>query len=100
MRTISNLIEENEKRVYVYLADEKTSDAFICDAEREGICFCDGVKLTERPKDNLYALNKDKTVNFIGYIGRVAFQCNVDCIVRIDYKKYINGNGDYLYRQP
>lgn len=100
MRTISNLIEENEKRVYVYLTDEKTRDAFIRNAEREGICFADGVKLTDRLQDNFYALKKDKTVNFIGYIGRVAFQCNTDCIVRIDYKKYINCNSDYLYRQP
>lgn len=100
MRTISSLIEENEKRVYVYLSDEKTNDTFMRDAEREGICFADGVNLKEREHDDIYALNKDKTANFIGYIGRIAFQCNADCIVRIDYKKYINGNSDYLYRQP
>lgn len=98
MRTISSLIEENEKRVYVYLADKKANDAFIRNAEREGICFADGVKLKERERDDIYALNKDKTANFIGFIGHMRFKSKDDSIVRVDYKKYIEGCSDYLYR--
>lgn len=97
MRTIEQLVKENKKRVYVYLADKATRDRFIKDAEAEGYTFEDGVKISERGIDDFYAINKNHTVNFINGIGRIAFQCGAENIVRVDYKKYINGDDDYLY---
>lgn len=99
MRTIEQLVKENQKRVYVYLADKKTADRFIRDAEAEGYTFGDGVKISERNIDDFYAINRNHTVNFINGIGRMAFQCGAEYIVRIDYKKYVAGEDDYLYRR-
>lgn len=97
MRTIKELVASNKKRVYVYLADKDTQSRFISDAEAEGCTYEDGVKISEREPDDFYALNKDGTVCFLNFVGRMAFQCNSDNIVRVDYKKYINGEEDYFY---
>lgn len=99
-KTIAELVDSNQKRVYVYLADEETQARFIADAEAEGYTFGDGVKLSERECEEFYAINRNKTVNFINTIGRIAFQCNANNIVRVDYKKYISGNENYCYEKP
>ena len=98
MRTIENLVNNNKKRVYVYLSDKDTQNRFIADAENEGYTYEDGVKISEREPDDFYAVNKNKTVCFLNFVGRMAFQCNADHAIRIDYKKYINGESDYFYR--
>ena len=99
MRTIKDLLNNNEKRVYVYLSDKETQDKFISDAETQGYTFADGVKISERAADDFYAINDNNTVNFINSIGRMAFQSGSDNIVRIDYKKYISGDEDYFYKR-
>ncbi len=93
-KTIKQLVHCN-KRVYVYLSDDETRARFIADANAEGYTFKDGVKLSERATEDFYALNQDRTVNFINSFGRVAFQCAPQNIVRVNYKKYINGVEDY-----
>ncbi len=97
VKTIHELVNSNKKRVYVFLADKETGKRFIADANAEGYTFEDGTKLIEREVNDLYALNRNKTVNFLNSIGRIAFQCNAEHIVRVDYKKYISGNEDYYY---
>lgn len=98
-KSIKELVNSNEKRVYVFLSDKETAARFIADAEAEGYKFEDGVKLSEREPEDFYALNRNNTVNFINFIGRVAFQCNAEHIVRVDYKKYISGDEDYYYKR-
>lgn len=78
------------KRVYVYLADAETQQQFINDAEREGYCFSDGVKLSDREPDMFYAVNPDRTVNYINSIGRIAWQCKSEHILHLDYKKFLS----------
>ena len=95
MKTIKNLVEKTDKRVYVYLSDKQTVSDFIFDAENEGYTFCDGVKISKREPDEFYAVNKDNTVNFINSIGRMAFGAKSANILRVDYKKYRNGESDY-----
>ena len=97
MRTIKNLVENTEKRVYVFLVDTETQERFAADAEREGITLGDGTKISDRPISDFYAINADGTVNFINTVGRIAFQSGAENIVRIDYKKYCNGDEDFLY---
>lgn len=97
VKSISELVTNNKKRVYVFLTDKETALRFINDADAEGYVFEDGTKLSERELNNFYALNENKTVNFLNSIGRIAFQCNSDNIIRVDYKKYINGNENYCY---
>lgn len=96
-KSISKLLHNNKKRVYVFLADKETEAKFIADTNAEGYVFGDGTTLLERASSNLYALNRNKTVNYLNTIGRIAFQCNSKHIVRVDYKKYIDGNEDYCY---
>ncbi len=95
-KSIKKLVNSNEKRVYVFLSDKETAARFIADAEAEGYKFADGVKLSERQPSDFYALNQNNTINFINYIGRIVFQCRAEHIIRVDYKKYISGNEDYL----
>lgn len=66
------------------------------DAEREGITYGDGVKPTERPVDDIMALNSDGTISFLGWAGRMAYHYSKDTVKRIDYERYICGDNDYL----
>lgn len=75
MKKLNSLLMEYDGTIYIYLDDENTKKAFIMQAESEGFTFSDGVKLSSRPIDNIIAINKNFTVNFVGSIGRIAFQC-------------------------
>ena len=99
MRTISNLLI-HEGRIYVNLASKNLSNLFLKHAEEEGFTFGDGVKPTEREADNLYTLNPDWTISYVGYIGRIAFRAtnlaSDTPIFKIDYARYLVGNSHYL----
>lgn len=99
MRTISNLLS-HEGRIYVYLASENLSKLFLKHAEEEGFTFGDGVKPTKRETDNLFALNPDWTISYVGYIGRIAFhsttQISEKPLFKVNYAKYLAGNDQYL----
>ena len=99
MRTISNLLN-HEGRIYVYLASKNLCNLFLKHAEEEGFTFGDGIKPTEREADNLYSLNPNWTVNYVGYIGRIAFHATAPVsdtpLFKIDYAKYLAGNPHYL----
>lgn len=90
-KAISNLLNL-KGRVYVYLADEETGKQFMQQAETEGFTFRDGVKPTERPYDSIIALNRDRTINYVGFVGHMAFGAKAKTIgkeklIRFDYKK-------------
>lgn len=100
-RTIKELAEMNG-RVYVYFADIETGNKFMAQAESEGFTFADGVKPTERDWDNIMAINRDMTINFVGTNGKIAFGCGVKNmgnkeLIRIDFKKYSAGDKDYFF---
>lgn len=96
MRTIKNLITP-DKKVYILLKDKATQYRFMSDAEREGITYGDGVKPTERPVDEIMALQPDGTICFLGWAGRVCYHyARQNNIIRIDYDKFINGNDNYI----
>lgn len=92
MRIVSELLNQNG-RVYVYLSSEEICNRFLHDAEKEGFIFCDGVKPTERESTDIYALNQNRTINYVGFIGHIAFQSAKKIgnqkLVKIDYEKYI-----------
>lgn len=92
MRTLSELLQQ-KGRVYVYLKDDTLAKRFLSEAEQEGFTFGDGVKPTRRQVSDLFALNRDRTINYVGFVGHMAFQ-NADHIgeeplIRIDYAKYL-----------
>ncbi len=102
-RTLTALTKLNG-RVYVYCGDLETQRQFIENAEREQFRYGDGVSLRERTPDAVMALNKNRTVNFIGFAGRMAFQyadhfdSGKDAIplIKVDYRKYLAGCQDFL----
>lgn len=100
MRTIANLLNLNG-RVYVYVPSKNIRRLFLKNAQEEGFMFADGVKPTRRRAyDDIYALNKDFTLNFVGYNGHIAFlypKCfKSDKLIRIDYSAYLSGAENYI----
>ena len=101
MRTISYL-SKLTGRVYVYLANAEIGHRFLQQAEAEGFTYTDGVKPTERGYESIMAINHDKTINFVGTNGRIAFQSGAKTVgseqlLRIDYEEYLSGADDYYY---
>lgn len=95
MSKIKSLLEKNKNgRIYVYLADEKIGKKFLQDAEDEGFTFCDGVKPTKREISDIFALNDDMTINYVGTNGRIAYQSAKKIgdkrLIKIDYRDVLN----------
>jgi len=89
-KTLTELVHSTNKRVYVHLSDIETIRIFINNAEKEGFSFLENKRISDMPLDNFYALNKNLTVNYINFIGRVAYQCGAEHLLRVDYKKYLS----------
>lgn len=103
MRTIEELSKKNG-RVYVYLANVAIGEHFMQQAEAEGFMFEDGAKPTERCYAEIMAVNGNKTINFVGSIGRIAFGSGAKYVgekelIRVDFEKYIKGEKDYEYKR-
>lgn len=99
MRTVSDLTKM-DGRVYVYLCNDTVRRKFLLDAETEGFTLGDGVNPTKRPMDDIYAVNRNHTLNFIGWAGHMAYH-NPRAVfgiglIRVDYEKYILGFMDYV----
>jgi hypothetical protein len=71
-KTISDLCELNG-RVYLELPNDAKGNEFMKRAEEEGFTFKDGVKPTERDYSRVMAINKDKTLNYLGAMGMMAY---------------------------
>lgn len=80
-------------KIYVYLATEDVGKPFLQDAENEGFTFCDGIKPTARTPANIMAINRDMTINYVGFIGRMAYQAantiGNETLTKIDYRDII-----------
>ena len=101
MRTIKDL-SKLKGRVYVYLANAEIGNRFLRQAEAEGFTYHDGVKPTERGFSTIMAVNRDRTINFVGTNGYIAFgsgtkKVSAEQLIRIDGEKYLSGADDYLY---
>ena len=104
MRTIKNLVNQNNGKVYVYLANDEIGNKFMQQAENEGFTFNDGAKPTNRCYAEIMAVNDNYTINFVGSVGRMAFGSGAETVngqklFRVDFAKYANGESDYLYRK-
>ena len=98
-RTLDHLRNTHAGKVYVYLKDEETEKRFYADAEAQGYRFGQ-LRPSDSPPDDMIALEQDKQLSHVGFVGRIAFQCNGgDCpkgeFHRIDYAAYLRGNKDY-----
>ena len=69
---IEELMNENG-RTYVRFSTREGCEAFLRQAEAEGFTFTDGAKPTERHVSDVIAVNSDRTINYVGTAGRIAF---------------------------
>lgn len=99
MRTVSNLLSL-DGRVYVYLASPNLSALFFKNAENEGFTFGNGKRPTESQPADLFAINADWTINYVGWAGHMAFHHSravVDKpLILVDYGKYLSGCENYI----
>lgn len=103
-RTIRDLVKGENNKVYVYLASDEIGNEFMNQAETEGFVFTDGTKPTDRSYSQVMAVNHDKTINYVGANGMIAFGSGVKKIdgknfLRIDFEKYTNGLEHYLFEK-
>lgn len=99
-RTIEQLAQK-QGRVYVYLADDAAGAAFLRQAQDEGFTFTDGEQPTKRPYARVMALNRDRTLHYVGFVGMAAFgaparRVNGERLLRVDFRKYAAGEKAYL----
>ena len=92
MPGIKQLLENSNGRIYIYLPDEATCSRFLHDAEAENFTFCDGALPTSRHYSDLYAVNRNNTINYVGFVGHIAFGCadqiGDEKLIRINYRDY------------
>lgn len=91
---LKSLLSSHTGRIYVYLANEDICKRFLQDVEKEGFTFTDGIKPTQKHTSDIFALNQDATINYVGFVGRVAFQAankiGNQPLIKIDYRDVIN----------
>ena len=91
MSKLKNLLSAYpNSRIYLHFETSELARRFLADAEAEGFTFGDGVKPTERSADSIFALNDDMTINYVGFVGHMAFASGTDKVgdkklVRIEY---------------
>ena len=91
MSKLKNLLSAYpNSRIYLHFETSELARRFLVDAEAEGFTFGDGVKPTERSADSIFALNDDMTINYVGFVGHMAFGSGTYKIgdkklVRIEY---------------
>lgn len=92
--SIKSLLSTHTGRIYIYLATAEVGKRFLQDAENEGFTFRDGVKPTQREADCIFAINDDMTINYVGFVGHVAYQAankiGNQPLIKIDYRDIIN----------
>ena len=87
-------LSQMDGRVYVFFRTDDLCQDFLSQAEQEGFTFQDGAKPTDRHTSDIIAVNNDYTINYVGFVGHVAYGSNVkrigkDNLIRIDYEEYI-----------
>ncbi len=94
MVSIKSLLSAYTGRIYIYLATADIGKRFLQDAENEGFMFRDGVKPTQREADSIFAINDDMTINYVGFVGHVAYQAADKIgnkpLIKIDYRDILN----------
>ena len=88
MKTITSLINTS-KKVYVKMSSDEICKAFFAQAEKEGFLF-GGVKPTAKEPSDIIAVLPDKTLCYVGTIGRIAAGSGAENVCVIDAKEILN----------
>lgn len=101
---ISDLVKENmDCKIYIYLRNSMTGNNFLTKAEDEGFTFGDECKPTDKHFSDIMAVNADKTISYVGAVGRTLFGSRADYtgdkrILRVDYEKSIDSGSLVEYQ--
>ena len=87
MKTITSLINAN-KKVYVSMSSDEICKAFFAQAENEGFLF-GGMKPTAKHPSDLIAVLSDKTLCYVGTIGRMAAGSGAENVCVIDAEEIL-----------
>ena len=101
-RTLHDLRNKLQGRIYIYLKDAETEKQFAEAAEKEGYRF-GSIAPTQAAPDDLIALKDNDLLAHVGFVGRIAFQCNggsnaKGTFHRIDYAKYAAGEKSFIIK--
>ena len=88
MKTITSLIDAN-KKVYVRMSSDEICKAFFVQAENEGFLF-GGEKPTAKEPSDLIAVLPDRTICYVGTIGRIAAGSGAENVCVIDAEEILN----------
>ena len=69
-----------EGRVYVRLATPEIEKQFLRQAEAEGFTFPDGAKPMSSKPASIMDVNPNRTINYVGTNGRIAFGSGVKAV--------------------
>ena len=86
MKSIKELVMKETRPVYIHTPSKALARDFLKQAEKEGFLFGDGKRPTKKPLDDYYALHQDRTINYIGFVGRLRYNSNDDGILRVEYQ--------------
>lgn len=104
MRTIENLLRENE-RVWFFLRNDEAETAFAKELTELGACYLNGSKITAQSCSPIMSVHKDlRVAHLMIMIWNASFKesFNQHCapelanVLRVDYEKYVNGESDYV----
>lgn len=91
---LRSLLSSHTGRIYVYLANEDIGKRFLQDAEKDEFTFTDGTSPTQKHTSDIIALNSNATINYVGFVGRAAFQAanriGNQQLIKIDYRDLVN----------
>ena len=82
MKTIETLINAS-KKVYVHMSSDEVCCRFYAQAEREGLLF-GGEKPTKKEPSDIIAVLPDKTICYVGTIGRIAAGSGAENVVVVE----------------
>lgn len=84
--SIRDIVMHTNKPVYIRTETAAQALQLLLQAEAEGFRFGDGKKPTEKEPDDILAFHKDMTVNYVGFVGRIAWQGDYDTVLRVHFQ--------------
>ena len=96
MKTLKSLFGNNET-VWIYCENSSCQEQFLKQAEDEGFLALNGQKPTELSRQMLYGINDDMTMGYLSVmIWTRTFRAGMDSHFRVDYRKFISGDEDFV----
>ena len=87
MKTIESVINSN-KKVYVRMGSDEICKRFFSQAEKEGFLFGREKPSAKHPSDYIAVL-PDKTICYVGAIGRIAIGSEAENVLVIDVEEFL-----------